>query len=110
MTVAALGAAQAAVAFLAAQLGEAAREDISELVKERFRRLFGRWRRSHGPEPEPEEDVLPLRTIRLGPAERRRIREVVHRQALDLGASREQAGLMADAIVGRLAVADPDGE
>jgi hypothetical protein len=104
--VAAVGAAQAAVVFLAAQVGDAAREESAGLIQEWVKGLFRRLRRRSKPEPAG----LPSDVAPLSPATLKQVREVVYNQACELGATTSQAALMADAIVGRLATGETAGE
>ena len=100
-TVAAVGAAQAVLGFLAAQAVDAVREETSGAVRERVRALFRRRDRTGGADGAGERAALDQDRLR-------QVRRIAYAKALDLGLDRAQAELMADAIVGRLAAPEPD--
>jgi len=110
VTVAAVGAAQAALAFLAGQAVEVVREEASGALRERLRgalrALVRRLRRRPDEAPPPAaragEGAAPLTAGQL-----REVRRVALDRALGAGLDRDRAELVADAIVGRLATPDP---
>lgn len=129
VTIAAVGAAQAAVAFLAAQVADAVREESSGVVKGWVHKLFRRaglddqdevggggdkadGKEIAGADPAAAKSpaTLPSDGAPLGPDVLRRVRDAAFAQAQTLGATKVQAGVIADAIVGRLAVSEAAAE
>lgn len=104
VAMAAVGAAQAVLGFLAAQAAEAAREEASRSVKAWVARW---WRRRRPPEPVAGEVTLPVPP--LAKAQLRRVRRVAYDRAVALGVDRKSASLIADAIVGQLSISDGSG-
>jgi len=101
VTVAALGAAQAVLLYLASLAGDALREEASPAIRRRLRALLRRRA------PRWAARSLDI-DVPLEPEQLRRVREIALDTASDLGLDRPSAELVADAIVGRLAVPEPD--
>ncbi|MEJ3747564.1 hypothetical protein WEI85_30275 [Actinomycetes bacterium KLBMP 9797] len=105
VALAAVGAAQAVLGFLAGQVVEAVRDEASQSVKSWLARW---WRRRHPPVPVKVADgevVLPLPP--LTKAQLKRVRRVAYERTVVLGMDRKSASLIADAIVGQLSISDP---
>lgn len=98
LTLAAIGTAQAVLAFIGEQAGEALREEVSNAARQRFRRWFSRRAtRKVGPAGASEDVVL-------NDEELQRVRQVARDAARDFGLDRGQADILADAMVGRLSM------
>jgi hypothetical protein len=101
VTMAALGAAQAVLVYLASLAGDVLREETSGAIRHRLRALL----RRRAPRWAARSLVI---DVPLEPEQLRRVREIAVDTASDLGLDRASAELVADAIVGRLAVTEPD--
>lgn len=102
VSMAALGAAQAVLAYLGAQAGEALREEASTAIRDRLRGLLRRRALRRAARRASVLDTP------LAPEQLRQVRQIAVDKATALGLDRPRAELVADAIVGRLAVAEPD--
>jgi len=102
VTMAALGAAQAVLVHLASLAGDTLREETSAAIRDRLRALLHRRSRRRVAQRPPAIDTP------LDPEQLRRVREIAVGKARDLGLDRPRAELVADAIVGRLAMTESD--
>lgn len=102
VTMAALGAAQSVLVYLASLAGDSLRDEASAAVRDRLRALLHRRARRRAVRRSPALDTP------LDPDQLRRVREIAIDKAYDLGLDRARAELVADAIVGRLAMTESD--
>jgi hypothetical protein len=80
------------VKYLVAEVTKSLRKESSTIVDERVKALFKKFRLKKGPPP-------------LSPDQLKIVRQVAFDKARQLSLSEEQAGLMADSVVGGLAAA-----
>jgi hypothetical protein len=93
-----LAVAAPVLSFLVQTVAAAAKEEATPRVRELVRRLFNR---SAGRNEQEGEDA----PMTLTPDQAREVRQVALARATDLGLPEEQARLLADSVVGGLAVA-----
>jgi hypothetical protein len=84
------------VQFLVTEVQKTAREEGGELIRDRVRRLFAKLRPAASDEPDP---------ARLTQEQLAAVRRLAFEKARSAHLSEDQAGLLADALVGSLAVA-----
>ncbi|QUH00324.1 hypothetical protein HUO13_05370 [Saccharopolyspora erythraea] len=104
LTFGALAAAQSAAVFVALEVRSSVREESSSTIRAWTKRLFRRL--------QPPDDVAgaaesaEVEVPALTPEQLRRVREHAYEQARAFHVPRREAGIMADAIVGRLSLPD----
>lgn len=106
MTVAALTAAAAALKFLGAATADAGQKGTSELILSGARRLLARVRgrrAAGGAEPDASGTD---RAERLSPSQLATVRELMCQRLRATGLSVDQAALVADAVIGALAISE----